>query len=60
MGNRLHWRVQESTSRPTGVGSRQRVFDVLWNLEFPVGLSQKEYVCILVKEIGRNLDGLPK
>ena len=29
------------TSSPTDVGSRQRVFRVLWNLECPVGLSQK-------------------
>ena len=30
------------------------------NLEFPVGLSQIEYVRISMKEIGRNLDGPPK
>ena len=33
---------------------------VLWNLECPGGLTQKEYVRISVKEICRNLDGLPK
>ena len=38
---RLHWRVQESRSSPTKVGSRQRVVMMLWNLECPVGLSQK-------------------
>ena len=38
----MHWRVQGSTSSPTVVGSRRRVFRVLWNLECPVGLSQKE------------------
>ena len=48
--------VQGSTSSPTGVGSRRKV---LWNLECPVGLSQKEYVHISLKEIGRNLDGPP-
>ena len=40
-GGRLHWRVHGSTSSPTVVGSRRRVFRVLWNLEYPVGLSQK-------------------
>ena len=35
-GGRLNWRVQESASSPTGVGSRRR------NLECPVGLSQRE------------------
>ena len=44
-GNRLHWRVQENTSSPSGVGSRRRVFEVLWNLECPVGLSQKRNMC---------------
>ena len=29
------------TSSPTEVGIRRRVFRVLWNLECPVGLSQK-------------------
>ena len=38
---RLHWRVQGSTSSPTGVGSRRGVFRVLWNLECRVGLRQK-------------------
>ena len=36
-----------STSSPTGVGSRQRVFEVLWNLECPVGLSQ---ICVHFNE----------
>ena len=40
--NRLHWRVRESTGSPTGVGSRRKVFEVLWNWECPVGLSQRE------------------
>ena len=31
-----------NTSSPTSVGSRQRVFQVLWNLERPVDLSQRE------------------
>ena len=56
-GNRLHWRVQKSTSNPTGVGSKQRrVFEVLWNLECPVGLSQREigYVCISMKKERRK------
>ena len=43
--DRLHWRVQGSTSSPTEVGSRRRVFEVLWNLECPVGLSQKRNMC---------------
>ena len=34
-GDCLHWRVQGSTGSPTGIGSR-------WNLECPVGLSQRE------------------
>ena len=29
----------------TGIGSRQRVLEVLWNLEYPVGLSQKKNMC---------------
>ena len=33
-GDRLYWRVQ-------GIGSRWRVFEVLWNFECSVGLSQK-------------------
>ena len=41
-GDRLHWRVQGSMSSPTGIGSRQRVVWGLWNLECPVGLSQRE------------------
>ena len=40
MGDRLHWRVPGSTSSQTTVGSRRRVFRVLWNLECPVGLSR--------------------
>ena len=39
-GDRLHWRVQGSTSSPTGIGGG--CFEVLWNLECPVGLSQRE------------------
>ena len=27
---------------PTGIGSRRGWFEVLWNLECPVGLSQRE------------------
>ena len=46
-GDCLLWRVQESTSSLTGVGSRQRVFEVLWNLECPVGLSQ---ICVHFNE----------
>ena len=38
---RLHWRVLGSTISPTEVGSRRRVFRVLWDLECPIGLSQK-------------------
>ena len=57
-GDRLHWRVQGSTSSPTGVGSRRRVFAVLWKLECPVGLSQKKkYMRISLKEVWCNLDG---
>ena len=33
---------QGSTSSPTGIGSRRRAF---WNLECPVGLSQKRNMC---------------
>ena len=59
MRRRLHWRVQESTNSPTGVGSRRRMFKVLWNLECPVGLSQIENVRISVKEFWRKFDGPP-
>ena len=41
-GGGLHWRVQGSTSSPTGIGSRWKVFEVLWNLECPIELSQRE------------------
>ena len=43
-GDRLHWRVQGSTSSPTRPESVAGGgwFEVLWNLECPVGLSQKE------------------
>ena len=60
MRGRLHLQVQGSTSSPTGVGSRRRVLRCygIWNV--PVGLSQKEYVRISMKEIGRNLDCPPK
>ena len=44
-GGRLNWRVKGSTSSPTGYGSRRSVFEVLWNLECPVGLSQKRNMC---------------
>ena len=45
-GDSLHWRVQGSTSSPTGIGSRRRVgFEVLWNWECHVGLSQKRNMC---------------
>ena len=37
--------VQGSTSSPTGIGSRQRMFEMLWNLECPIGLSQKKNMC---------------
>ena len=36
--------LYESTSSPTGIGSRRRVFDVLWNLECHVGLIQKRKI----------------
>ena len=48
------------TGSPTGVGSRQRMFTVLWSLECPVGLTQKEFVRISVKEIWHNFDSLLK
>ena len=37
--------VQGSTSSPTGIGSRQRMFEMLRNLECPIGLSQKKNMC---------------
>ena len=52
-GDRLHWRVQESTSSPTGIGSRQRVFEVLWK-------PKEKYVHISMKEVWRNLDNQSK
>ena len=48
-GRRLHWRVQGSTSSPTDVASRWRVFRVLCNVECPVGLSQKG-ICTFFNE----------
>ena len=45
-GDPLHWRVQESTSSPTMVGSRRRVFR---KLECPMRLSQKE-ICVHFSE----------
>ena len=59
-GGRLHWR--STRVRPESVAGGGW-FEVLWNLECPVGLSQREivyYVRISMKEIGRNLDGPPK
>ena len=41
-GDRLHWRVQGSTSSPMESVAGGGWFEVLWNLECPVGLSQKE------------------
>ena len=40
-GGRLHWRVQWSTSSPESVAGGGW-FEVLWNLECPVGLSQRK------------------
>ena len=48
-GDHLHWRLQGSMSSLTGIGSRWRVFKVLWNLECPVGLSQRE-ICVHFNE----------
>ena len=47
-GDCLHWWVQGSTSSPTWGW-----FEVLWNLECPVGLSQNRNMCafISMKEI---------
>ena len=63
-GDRLHWWVQGSTSSPTGIQPESVAgrgwFEVLWNLECPVGLSQEKYVRISLKEIWRTLDVLPK
>ena len=60
-GGGLHWRVQGSTSSPTGIGSCRKVF---WGvMEF--GMSRRikpkeKYVRISMKEIWRNLDGPSK
>ena len=66
IGKKWGWELERggspaltSTSSLTVVGSRRRMFKVLRNSECPVGLSQKEYVCISVKEIWRNFDGPP-
>ena len=37
-------------SSPTGIGSRRRMFEVLWNLECPVGLSQREICAHFIEE----------
>ena len=39
------WLERGSTSSPTGIGSGGGWFEVLWNLECPVGLSQKRNMC---------------
>ena len=53
VGRRLHWQVQGSTSSPD--------VKVIWNLECPIGFSQKRNTCSFrMKDIGRNLDGPPK
>ena len=43
-GDRLHWWVQGNTSSPTRIGSRQRVVEMLWNLECTVGLERERNV----------------
>ena len=48
--------VQGSTSSPTGIGSRRRVFCGL--MEF--GKPKEKYERISMKEIWRNMDGPPK
>ena len=43
------------------VGSRRRLFKVLWNLQCPVGLSQKRNMCAFQwRKLGTILDGPPK
>ena len=59
--DRLHWRVQGSTSSPTGIGSKRRVFRGV--MEF--GMSRRnvpneKYVRISMKEIWSYLDGSSK
>ena len=51
-GDRLHWWVQGSTSNPTGIIAGGGCFEVLWNLEYPVGLSQKRNSRPKVAQIG--------
>ena len=57
---RLHWRVHGSISSPTGDGSRGRVFEVLCDLECPVGLSQKRSMCSFhegsLAQFGRSVE----
>ena len=36
-----------SATSLTGVGNRQRVFEVLWNLECPIKLSQKRNMAVV-------------
>ena len=36
-GDHLHWRLQGSTSSPIGSVAGGGCFEVLWNLELPVG-----------------------
>ena len=55
--NHLYWQEQGSTSSRSGIDSRWRVFEVLWNLECPVVYKPKEkYVRISMKEVWHNLD----
>ena len=60
-GDRLHWRVQRSTSNPTGIGSRR---SVVWGvMEFGMFrriTPREKYVRISMKDMWHNLDGPPK
>ena len=60
-GSKGYWQVQKSTSSPTRVGNRRRVF---WGvMEFGMSRrtkSKEKYVRISMKEIWRSLEGPPK
>ena len=52
-------REYEQSDRPESVADGGW-FEVLWNLEYPVGLRQKRNVCISMKKSCRNFDSPSK
>ena len=59
-GDRLHWRVQGSTSSPTGVGSRWRVVWGVMEFGMTRRIKPKRNMCVFRWRLWRNLDSQPK